>query len=134
MQALKSLGLIALLYLVTIGVMVGAAYLWVWLYSVAIHTHGTQAFYEAYAQTASPVVAVATAFPVFYAMGVCLRRISNAIKIATAVVVVHWLVEVFVLMSVANAVWLAPYAIASALLKAAGAWAALRDRGSPADS
>ena len=55
-------------------VMVAAAYFWVFVYSMTIHTGGDQAYYEAYAQISSPVVAVLTAGPVFYVATRLLRR------------------------------------------------------------
>ncbi len=134
MQTIKSVGWVFLLYVLTIGAMVAAAYAWVWFYSVAINTTGDQAFYEAYAQTASPVVAVITALPVFYLMGLFLRRFDQALTLALAVLGIHWAVEVLVLFSIENPLWMLPYSIASALLKAAGAWLALKRSGQTAST
>ena len=61
-QALAVLGA----YVVLEVVLVSMAFLWVFIYSVAIYSEGDQAHYEAYAQVSSPVVAVLLAGPVFF--------------------------------------------------------------------
>ena len=81
-------------FLLTEIVMVACAFLWVFIYSAFINTGGDQAFYEAYAQVASPVVAVVVAGPVFYAMGrVLLRLGSRARTVAMAVVAANLAVD-----------------------------------------
>ena len=67
-------------------IMVGAAYLWVWIYATFINSTGDQAFYEAYAQTASPIVAIVTALPVFYLMGRSMRRFEDKAMFAAMAV------------------------------------------------
>ncbi len=46
--------------------LVAFAFLWVFIYSMLIYSDGDQAYYEAYAQKSSPVVAVVLAGPVFF--------------------------------------------------------------------
>ena len=49
--------------------LVACAYLWVFIYSMFIDTGGNNAYYEAYAQISSPVVAVLLAGPAFFVIG-----------------------------------------------------------------
>lgn len=81
-------------FLATEVVMVASAILWVFIYSALINTGGDQAFYEAYAQVASPVVAVVVAGPVFFAMGRFLMRLGERARtVAIGVVVANLLVD-----------------------------------------
>ena len=108
--------------------MVGAAYLWVFIYSVAINPTGDQAFYEQYAQVASPVVAVVTAFPVFYWMGRSLRsRVERYTTVAAWIVVINLLMEIAVLAGLEETFsYVLPFSVAAGLLKVAGAYLAVR--------
>ena len=45
-------------FLVTEIVLIALAFLWVFIYSTTINTGGDEAYYQAYAQVASPVVAI----------------------------------------------------------------------------
>lgn len=123
----KLYGTIVLWFFITIGLMVAAAYLWVFLYSVFINSSGDQAFYEAYAQQASPVVAVLTAFPVFYMMGRYMCRFGErAFFAAAGVVLLHILMEVGVLASLdATFSYVVGFSIGSAILKVLGAYVGL---------
>ena len=128
MSVLKTIAQVVVLYVVTIGIMVGASFAWVWFYSVAVNTTGDHQFYEAYAQTASPIVAVVTAFPVFYGMGAYLRRFEQGIYVAMAVLLIHVLVELVVLLNIPNPAALTPFSVGAAILKFAGTWLALRGK------
>ncbi len=78
---------ILLATIITLVIMVACAYLWVYVYSAFIHTTGDAAFYEAYAQRASPVVAVVVAFPVFFVMGRFMRGLGARATMAALTVV-----------------------------------------------
>ena len=77
-------GLILGTYIAAEIVLVAAAYLWVFIYSVTIYSSGDQAYYEAYAQLSSPVVAVLLAGPVFFVAGRLIRERwpKQAVKLA----------------------------------------------------
>ena len=79
-------GIIVGTYITAEIVLVLAAYLWVYIYSIAIHSGGDHAYYEAYAQLSSPVVAVLLAGPVFFAAGRLIRKRwpEQAVKLAIA--------------------------------------------------
>ena len=115
---------VLLWWFLTIVLMVGAAYLWVWIYATFITTGGDQAFYEAYAQKASPVVAVVTAFPVFFLMGRQMQRFADkALFASMAVVLMNALLEVITTLTMATDVgYLLPFSIGAFLLKVAGAY------------
>ena len=110
--------------------MVGAAYFWVWVYSLLIHTGGDHAHYEAYAKVASPVVAVITAFPVFFLMGRYMRRFGErAVYAAGAVVALNLILDGLTLITVAEDLgYVGMMSALSMILKIAGAWAGLRHR------
>ena len=81
-------------FLATEIIMVASAFLWVFIYSSLINTGGDQAFYEAYARIASPVVAVVVAGPVFFAMGRFFLRLGpRARTVAIAVVIANLAVD-----------------------------------------
>ena len=117
-------------FIVTIALMVGAAYLWVFLYSVFVNSSGDQAFYEQYAQVASPVVAVVTAFPVFFLMGRMLtKQVEHFVGIAFGVVAVNLLFEVLVLMSLEDTLlYVLPFSLGAGILKVLGAYFGTRVR------
>ena len=73
MNPIKQALIIIAAYLVAETFLVACAYLWVFIYSMLIYSGGDSAYYEAYAQVASPVVAVALAGP-----GVFCHRPGNA--------------------------------------------------------
>ncbi len=82
-------------YLVAEIFLVACAFLWVFIYSMAIDTGGDNAYYEAYAQISSPVVAVVLAGPVFFAIGRFMRRRwDQALKLAIATALINVLVAI----------------------------------------
>ncbi len=75
--------------------LVACAYLWVFIYSMFINTGGNNAYYEAYAQISSPVVAVLLAGPAFFVIGRFMRRRwDQALKLAIATGLVNVIVAV----------------------------------------
>lgn len=108
--------------------MVGAAYLWVFIYSLVINSGGDQAYYEAYAQRASPVVAVITAFPVFFLMGKYMRRFEAGAFVAVAgVVILHILMEAIVLSTLNDTfAYVLGFSVAAMCLKIAGGYFGMR--------
>jgi hypothetical protein len=83
--------------------LVGLAYLWVYIYSTFVYPTGDLAHYQAYAQVASPVVAVTAAGPVFYLMGRFMRRYGHrAFAAALAVVVLNVLIDASTVVSLAE--------------------------------
>ena len=114
---------IVLGFVVALGVMVACAYLWVFIYSVLINTTGDQAFYEAYAQTASPVVAVVTAFQVFYLLGRYMRRFGDRARFAAlAAVGINLMVDALAVASVTQDLgYMVLMSVLSAAAKIAGA-------------
>lgn len=90
-------------FVVAMAVMIAAAYGWVFVYSVVINPSGDAAFYEAYARVASPVVAVALSFPVFYGVGRFMRRFGRqAVVAALSVVAINVALDVVALLTVAE--------------------------------
>ena len=63
-------------YIVVEAILITAAFGWVAIYSYALHRGESAAYYESYAQDASPVVALVAAMPVFYMTGLLMRRIA----------------------------------------------------------
>ena len=111
-------------FIATEVVMVGCAFAWVFIYSVTLHTTGDAAYYEAYARTASPVVAVVMAFPVFFAAGRWLSRLG-ALSLAAAlwVVGINLALDAAVIATAAfDPLYVGVLAAAAAVLKAVGAW------------
>ncbi len=96
MNPIKQALIIIAAYLVAETFLVACAYLWVFIYSMLIYSGGDSAYYEAYAQVASPVVAVALAGPVFFAIGRAMRRrwSDQAQKLAIGAGVVNFVVSV----------------------------------------
>ncbi len=96
-------GAVAAAFVLSLLVMLACAYAWVYIYSVLIYSAGDQAYYEAYAQVASPVVAVTVAWPVFFAVGRFMRRFGRrALFAAMAVVVINLTMDAAVLLSVSR--------------------------------
>jgi hypothetical protein len=115
---------IVLGFLITEVVMIACAFAWVFVYSVLISPGGDEAFYQAFAKTASPIVAVVVAFPVFYAMGRFMRRYGEQARFAAvAVVGINLAIDFAAVGTMAVDV---PYNVMmsflSAVLKVAGAW------------
>ncbi len=136
MSGMKSLAWGLFWFVATMALMIGAAYLWFFIYSLAITSSGDQAFYEQYAQMASPFVAVATALPVFFLMGRSLcRQVANAAAVAAGVVIADLLMEVAVLSTLdENFSYVLPFSIISGILKIGGAyWGTRPDKTQAAD-
>lgn len=96
-------GTIVGVFVVAMLIMIGCAYAWVVVYSVAINSSGDAAFYEAYARVASPIVAVVVSFPVFYCVGRYMRRFGQrALFGALSVVWINLAVDVLALGTVAE--------------------------------
>jgi hypothetical protein len=111
-------GTVLLAFLVTEVAMIASAFLWVFIYSVAIHSGGDDAFYQAYAQVASPVVAVVMAGPIFWAMGRFMRRLGErAWSVARAVVILNLVIDGAVVATMAQDV---PYNVGMSVLAACG--------------
>ena len=92
---------VVLIYVIALVVMVGCAYLWVFLYSQLVYAGGDQAYYEAYASFASPVVAVAVAAPVYFCAGRYLLRFgAHAHKAALAILLLNVVMEGIVLTTI----------------------------------
>ena len=96
-------------------VLVGAAFCWVAIYSYLIDTGHDEAYYRAYAEKASPWVALVLGGPVFF--GVC-RKIAVTRKRALAVFAVFCAIEIPLLLSAEMAhipVWFLPVSLATKL-------------------
>ena len=115
-------------FLVTEIVMVACAFLWVFIYSTLINTGGDQAFYEAYAQVASPVVAVIVAGPIFFAMGRVFTSLGDRARTIAMVVVVANLAVDFplVIFSADELGYSLTMSVFSAAGKIIGAWVGSR--------
>ena len=93
---------IVLAFVVSEVAMIACAFAWVFIYSVTIMTTGDAAYYEAYAQVASPVVAVTVALPIFFLVGRWMRRYGNrARRAALAVVGLNLALDVLVVSTMA---------------------------------
>lgn len=115
-------------YFVALAIMVASAYVWVYLYSVFVYAGGDAAYYEAYAQTAGPVVAVVVASPVFYAVGRFMCRFGErALFASLAVVFVNVLMDGLILLTISehmtHHLLMSTFAT---LGKCAGAWAGVQ--------
>ncbi|MGD8830868.1 MAG: hypothetical protein PVF57_09715 [Pseudomonadales bacterium] len=110
--------------------MVVCAYAWVYVYSVLIHTSGDQAYYEAYARTASPAVAVVLSFPVFYCVGRYMRRFANrAMMAALSVATINIVMDAFVATAQSeDSAYLLITSVLAAFGKLIGAWQGARER------
>lgn len=111
-------------FLVSLLVMVAGAYLWVFAYSVVLDTSGDQAYYEAYARTASPVVAVVLSFPVFFYVGRYMRRFGErATFAALSVVAINLVMDALVVAGTGNGLThLTVMSLIAAAGKLTGAW------------
>ncbi len=118
-------------FVLTLAVLIAAAYLWVWIYSVAIFTGGDAAHYEAYAQVASPVVAVVLSFPVFYVMGRFMKRFGEkAMFAAMGVVGINLVMDVLAVSTMAeDMTFNVTMSVLSAAGKIAGAYFGARPAG-----
>ena len=63
LNPIKQIFIVIGAYLAAEIFLVACAFLWVFIFSMAIDTGGDNAYYEAYAQVSSPVVAVVLAGP-----------------------------------------------------------------------
>ena len=96
-------GIVLVGYITAQTLLVIAAYLWVYIYSISIYTAGDQAYYDAYAQNSSPVVAVLLAGPLYFLLGRLLRKrwSAQALKLETATGILNLFVSVPVVFSAA---------------------------------
>ena len=98
----KPWGMIGAAFLVTELAMIACAYAWVFFYSVFVNSSADEAFYQAYAELASPFVAVIVAFPIFYLMGRFMRRYKELARFtALAVVVINLVIDSLIIILVA---------------------------------
>ena len=128
-MATVKLVLAVLLGLVIVGVlMVAAAYLWVFVYSALIDTTGDAAYYEAYAQRASPIVALVVALPCFYLMTRVMRAmVARAALAAYAVLVINLILDIAVTLGMAqDLAYTATISLVVAVLKYLGVRLGLR--------
>jgi hypothetical protein len=121
-------GAVLLGFLLTQVALVACAYLWVFIYATFIDSSGDAAYYEAYAQVASPVVAVVMAFPVFWLTGRVMRRYgAQARWAALAVVLVNLGVDAVVVATLAlDVAYNVGMSLVAAAGKVAGAWVGSR--------
>jgi len=61
-------------YIVVETILVAAAFGWVALYSYGVHPGESAAYYQSYAQNASPIVALIVGVPLFFLTGRLFRR------------------------------------------------------------
>ena len=123
LSILKRCAIVILWFVITLGLMVAAAYLWVFIYSVFINNTGTPTFYEDYAQIASPIVAVCVALPIFYMMGRYMRRYQAAITLVWSVLAIHIGMEILVQLSLQQPPTIVVIcSILAAILKVLGAY------------
>ena len=87
--------------------MVALAFGWVAIYSYFIHTGEDAGFYEAYAQVASPWVALLSGIPILWMAGrVIGRRLDEARARSTALAVMAlWVTMEVVVLSIAAVDW-----------------------------
>ena len=109
-------------------VLYGLAFGWVWIYSVAIEPGHDHAFYEAYAQVSSPIVAILASLPACWLAARWIRsRVGEASAIPTAIAAGALLVAIDVGATVAlvplEDAWICLVAVP---LELAGGWLALR--------
>ncbi len=100
--------------LVTEIAMVACAFIWVFIYSTVIDTTGN----EAYAQDASPVVAVVVAFPIFFVMGRVFCRLGARATMAALIAVgINLAIDFPLVLTMAEDL---PYALIASVLAASG--------------
>ena len=105
-------------FLVTEIAMVACAFIWVFIYSTTIDTTGNAAYYQAYAQDASPVVAVVVAFPIFFAMGRVFCRLGARATMAALIAVgINLAIDFPLVLTMAEDL---PYAVIASVLSASG--------------
>jgi len=95
------------------------------VYSYAIHTGETQAFYESFARASGPWVSLIAGGPVFFLIARWIRRRapSAAIRTAMAMAAIYLGIDVSILLLWPGDVIAAlPFVIGGFLLKVAGAW------------
>jgi cytochrome bd-type quinol oxidase subunit 2 len=61
-------------YIVVEVILIAAAFAWVALYSYGVHPGESASYYQAYAENASPIVALVAGIPVFFLTGRLFRR------------------------------------------------------------
>lgn len=112
-----------------LAVMIACAYAWVFIYSIAIYSSGDAHHYQDYAQFASPVAAVVTAFPVFYFVGRYWRKYGErAVLGALAAVMLNLSMDAVILTTVSdNTAYLVTMSILAAIGKIGGAYIGATD-------
>lgn len=108
------------------------AFLWVWIYSVAIAPGHDGAFYQAYAQGVAPISAIIAGLPILFLAGWLAARGPRRMPAALLPAVTYIILDV--LLIAIGGLWPATWAAAvSYLTKLAAAWAggavAIRRRG-----
>lgn len=122
--ALATLGAVALM---TAGII--AAIGVVWVYSTFVSPGRAFVEYQAFAQVASPWVAVVTALPLsFWVSRVLARRVNSDAqgKAVWGMIGIHLVLEGFILAGSSPAALIWGFAACSAGLRICGAWMALR--------
>lgn len=120
----KLVGSILGWFLLLEALLVAAAFAWVFLYSAFIHPGSDEAFYSAYAQRASPFVALVLAFPLFYWMGRSMGRFGDkALTAVFAVLGLNLALEVITTATMAvDPVYSGTLSAIVFVAKSAGAW------------
>lgn len=116
--------------LVVQALMVVAAFAWVAIYAYGIHPGEAAAYYEAYAQVASPISALITGPALYYLAARWLRRRLGESAVSTALVAAGIAVALDIAVTVTSASiplqwWLC---LVNAPLKAAALWFGVRAR------
>jgi hypothetical protein len=109
--------------------MVAAAFAWVAIYSYAIHPGGSQSDYEAYAKVASPIVALVTGIPAFWAAGVVFRRRlgPSAVSTVIAMAALYLTMDVLIVATLAeDKLYNGLVLVANAVTKLAAVWVGVR--------
>jgi hypothetical protein len=75
-------------YIVLEAILIAAAVGWVAFYSYALHPGESATFYQAYAQDASPIVALIAGIPLYFLTGRLFRRILSDRAQATVLALV----------------------------------------------
>lgn len=127
--------------LLVMALAMGAAFVWVFLYSMFINPGQDEAFYQAYAQQSSPVVAVVAGAVIMLLaawVGARGRTFAQAMRVGLLMAATYIVVDVAILLAVGVGAEIVPIAAASYLTKIAGAftgaWLGTRGRAASAAS
>ncbi len=92
-----------LLAIAAMALNVACAFLWVWLYSVAVAPGHDEAFYQAYAQDAAPISSLVAGAPILFAAGwLSGRRAERPILAGMLVGIIYAVIDLAILASVPN--------------------------------